>query len=486
MDSESKLKGRGLIVAFGVVLGALVIYMGVSRTATEAPSKAALENIPVPDSITFSDWTSETWEVAQSKPSLVFFFVSDEFSAWSDSTLAVLNSRYDLRAVITRRYVPIRIDRRLRPDLAERYSEGRAPFLSILLPTGEALARMDGEVDLWPEQLLEADRYWHDHREEVQDRVDAFWEEIEADTASRTPREPVDLDRAFITDAIDSYVTSIVDKVTPIDELWRPDICRFLSSTEIANSDTLNGRFNRLLALRLTESSLHGKELIGFTSPAGYAAEALVWEFANISSAMRARRLEATFEFLATIPEMTSEEAALTATLAHLINADVIDTGSGQWLGSKDGSEASLPHSDMEPRQLDGYLLDAIAWLECYLWTRPNLLQNAERLADSMWANLWNSKQHAFRDKPQRLTPVREKNVYPRAQSGRVAYLFDLLAKRTGDMRWRHRADSCLAGFAPFAAEAGASAAYYGWALLMRSQPDGHSGFPSTRQKYER
>ena len=69
--------------------------------------------------------------------------------------------------------------------------------------------------------------------------------------------------------------------------------------------------------------------------------------------------------------------------------------------------------------------------------------------------------------------------VFPRAQLGRSAVLFDRLSRLTGEKRFAARADSCLQGFAPYARSAQSACTYYAEALLWRLQLASGSHLPS-------
>ena len=238
MAKQFNTQGRILLTVSGIIAGGLIVYLGVSLTAPAGPSESVLKQIPIPEVIAYGTWSDSTWARAKSRPSLVFLFVADELSRWTDSVDAALNGSEDLRAAITRRFVPIRIDRRLRPDLAERYSEGSAPFLSVLLPTGEAIIKLDGDEDAWSKQLVEADRYWRDHREELQDRAASFWEEIDSDSSHvRAFRSPTQQDLDIIRESVRSSVDSLLAQQSANAQLWRPDIQRFLYASALAEGE---------------------------------------------------------------------------------------------------------------------------------------------------------------------------------------------------------------------------------------------------------
>jgi hypothetical protein len=474
MAAKFNTQGRILLTAAGIMAGGLIVYVGVSLTAPTGPSEKGSEQIPVPDQIQYGTWSATTWARAANRPSLVLLFVADVGSRLTDSVEAVLNGSEDLRAVISRRFVPIRIDRRMRPDLAERYAEGSAPFLSVLLPTGEALIKLAGDEGAWSKQLVEADRYWRDHIQELQDRAVSFWEDIDSDSSQvRTFRSPTLQDLDMVRESVGLFVDSLLALNSPHAHLWRPDIQRFLYTDGLGEGERSWAwqTLDRMHAHR----SRYDASMVDLLTPAALNQSLADIPDTENQDPNHARLNEAVMKRR----PMTTEELALVSRFTGGVQLDV---QLGTWVDTTQEYPHSCRHALRVASDLDGYLLDAVAVLEWFLLNdQPPTPLQAEVLADSMWGQLWDPRHMALRDKPLRPAPVREVAVYPRAQLGRVAYLFDLLSLRTGHERHRQRADSCLAGFTPYVAEAGPAAAYYGWALLMRSQPDGRSGFPTTR-----
>lgn len=374
-------------------------------------------------------------------------------------------SQQPLAATVAAQFLPVRIDRRDRPDLVERYAENQVPHLSVLLPTGEALARLSGEPDTWTEQLVETARYWHDHQPELHDRAEAFWQ-LQAELPA-----PVEAFQSSESDlrALDSAVFELVTSLlaqSPGPALWRTDLDRYLLARRSVQADSLHDALRKARTTRVSE----------LASAASLEATRAEW-LRTILELHRYSGLEfpdgqlddadtAWHEFGSAA---TAEEAALEAQLAPAFGKAELPTWPGSWLGLEPASGTSLPHRPGKS-DLDGYLVDALTWLECLLNLEdPSANSCATRLADSLWAGLWDSDRKALRDKPVAEGFLREVAVFPRAQLGRAATSFDRLAKLTGEGRFAARADSCISGFAPYASEAGAAATLYGEALLRRA-----------------
>ena len=108
----------------------------------------------------------------------------------------------------------------------------------MLLPTGEALIKLDGDEDAWSKQLVEASRYWRDHRDELQDRAASFWEEIDSDTSYvRSFRLPGPGDLNLVRESVRLFVDSLLAQDYAQANLWRPDIQRFLYASGLAEGE---------------------------------------------------------------------------------------------------------------------------------------------------------------------------------------------------------------------------------------------------------
>ena len=135
MSESSIARRRGLVVALLVLLAAVFIYWGVTKTARDArsvPRPAAGDPLHAE---LFRPWDSLSLATAQEQNRLIVLVVTDTRSRASRELLelAVRHSEWSQPGAIG-----LTVDRRLRPDLALRYANEAAPFALLLLPTGEA------------------------------------------------------------------------------------------------------------------------------------------------------------------------------------------------------------------------------------------------------------------------------------------------------------------------------------------------------------
>lgn len=459
MNSSKRSRGP-LWLVLGVALAAWLVYLGVSATSPDSePSPQSL----LASDLVFAPWNQDTWNAAATQPALIFLLVSDSISKRALDLEAWLRSD-SIRTTVAARFLPIRIDRRARPDLAERYAENQVPHLSVLLPSGEALLRLSGEPDTWTEQLVETARYWQDHQTELRDRAEDFWQHQAEDTVAPLSSSPQEQRIALVDSAVFELVDGLVkENRTPA--LWRTDLDRYLSARNSPGADSVHDQLRKARELRRSELGEAGT--LEATRAEWLRAVLELRRYGGLDISAE-HLLAAQAEWDKGGPALTAEEAALAVQLAHASGRFWPPNYSGTWLGFDSSTANSLPHVPGS-NELDGYLTDALAWLECLLELEdPQWIPTASRLADSLW-QLWDPARRALRDKPSRTGYLREVQVYPRAQLGRAATLFDRLARVSGEPRFESRADSCLSGFSPYLQTAGDAATLYGEALLRRA-----------------
>jgi hypothetical protein len=329
-----------------------------------------------------------------------------------------------------------------------------------------------GDPGGWNEQLVETARYYRDHQAELRDRAEDFWMSQVQDTLPPAVARPQASDISIIDSAVfDLVATLVAGEGGPV--LWRTDLDRYLAARKSERALSLWQALREARAQRRSELS----------SPATLAATPAQWLRTVLELHRYAALFRADSSLRAIAQEwarggdpVTAEETALGLRLALAMQQPVRPDYPGSWLGFDVTAGASLPHLARNPGRLDGYFADALAWLELLLEADDAaLLPHAVSLADSLWARLWDPVKLALRDKPLAPEGQREIRVYPRAQLGRAATLLLELARRSGDARFSHRADSCLSGFAPYVREAGAAATYYGEAVLQRAGASGEA-----------
>lgn len=98
-------------------------------------------------------WGEEAFQRAEAEDKLILM---DLTALWCHACHVMEETTYadpDIIAMLNDRFVPIRVDTDLRPDIEARYRKGGWPTTSILLPTGEILFQANS---LDPEDLSEA------------------------------------------------------------------------------------------------------------------------------------------------------------------------------------------------------------------------------------------------------------------------------------------------------------------------------------------
>ena len=465
---------RFLLTAAGILLGAYLVYLGVSISAPEDPAVLSSAAPPPADSLVFRSWSAAAFEEAQHDQHLVFLLIADSRLEESVALTERMIAQPQVRTWLIRRFVPILIDRRVRPDIAERYSEGRAPFVSVLLPTGEALTTLDGPPADWPEELAETYSYWRDHREEIQSRVEEFWLEAEARAVQpRTPRPPSEADIGLVEVAALQHVDSVLKLADPGPTIWRSDLWQFLfrkSRDRNTPGHEAGTALLRLAAARLDRWPLDPDRWVRVHGAVPLVQLTLDRVDTPDLSARRTELQHSVQNWLADHAEtLTAEAQALWRRLTDdegqepQVSYPMV-TGS-----QHDDTLCILPHTRHDPAPLCFYLTDVLSWLETMLATGRGDsadIATADPLAERAWARLWSERAQAFRDKAPAATAVREIEVFPRAQLGRMARICWRLGRHTGDDIWQQRGDSCLSAFAPYAEDAGIAACFYALALL--------------------
>lgn len=454
---------RGVIIGALVVAAAVAIYFGVRDTSGTPPDSTADDRAAAPD-ITWRRWDSASFAEARSGDRPILLVVDDSRVPGSLRARDRIAASTVLRGALTSYIVPLEVDRRLRPDIAERYAEDRTFQSLLILPTGEGLMLLDGAPDTWTEKIAEANRYWHEHKDDVMARAEAFWAKQSEALEPRPARAAQQSDLETIDHAVRALVTDSLGSGADSSVLWRPDIAAYLRarSAAVPWADTLR----RSLAAARQDHHESGARYVPIEILARLAEEDWLLARSDSDRAM-INRIRGIYANLSTqqLSVMAGEVAAV-ARLGWRLGEKVPTHYPGNWLNPGASSDRSLPHESAHAGGLDGYLTDALEWLDYLLVMGDRAaIERASALADSLWSNLWSDSTNGLRDKPLRTTPVREIDFYPRAQSGRAAALFLRLADHTQDSVWGRRADRCLDGFAPYVGDAGSAAAYYGLAL---------------------
>ena len=482
MSEAAKSKVAGPVLAGTALLAALIVYYGVSSTSgTHRAGGATLARTQATAG-TFVPWSDSVWSLASDQDQLVFLLVSDSSSEMALTLESQMLEISELQAQLKAQVLPVRISRRMRPDLAERYAQQQVPVALLLLPSGEALSVLQGECGTWPAQITQADRFRRDHRNEIAARVETFWDVPDAPippSGTETPSlesllEHVDLE-------VYSYLDSMLNAPSPTDEIWRVDIGSYLRLRTRAKSPnaskTASQQLERLVSARNAAWPDDLDKLGLRLPPAGIAQVALEpYVLAEVSPSDRVRAASVLDWMRARTAQVTAAEAAYMHRLANRLGRKLELAYPGHWLGIDRPGMGSLPHIANDPEGLDGFLTDGLAWLEYLIDSAdPARSDLAQALADSIWTHLWSEERLCFRDKPIRPTAVRELEVFPRAQLGRAAMSYLRTSSQSDPSLMRSRAERCLEAFLPYLETAGGAAAYYGCALMLKSRTNSSS-----------
>ena len=115
--------------------------------------------------IAWQEWGPEAFARAQAENKPILLSISAVWCHWCHVMDGTTYDNPEVAASIKERYVPVRVDTDLRPDINERYNQGGWPTTVFLTPAGHIL---HGATYLPPEQmqgiLAELSDYYHNNR----------------------------------------------------------------------------------------------------------------------------------------------------------------------------------------------------------------------------------------------------------------------------------------------------------------------------------
>jgi len=482
MSEPVKSRVAGPVLAGIALLAALIVYYGVSSTSGRHLPGDETEARPQATAGTFVAWSDSVWSLASDQDQLVFLLVSDSSSEAALKLESQMLEIAELQTQFKAQVLPVRISRRVRPDLAERYAQQQVPVALLLLPSGEALSVLQGECGTWPAQITQADRFRRDHRNEIAARVEKFWDVPEAEILS-SDTETLSLESLLdkVDHVVYSYADSMLNAPSPTDEIWRVDIGSYLRLRTRAKSPNASKAASQLLERLVSARNAAWPDDLDRLGqrlpPAGIAQVALEpYVLTEVNRSDKERAASVLDWMRARTAQVTAAEAAYMHRLAGVLGHKLELAYPGHWLGSDRPGMGSLPHIENDPEGLDGFLTDGLAWLEYLIDSAdPARSDMAQALADSIWTQLWSEERLCFRDKPIRPTAVRELEVFPRAQLGRAAMSYLRTSSQSDRPLMRSRAERCLEAFQPYLETAGSAAAYYGCALMLKSRTNSFS-----------
>ncbi|MDA0269444.1 MAG: thioredoxin family protein [Chloroflexi bacterium] len=165
--------------------------------------------------IRWHDWSAEAFALAQREGRPVLLFLT---AWWSDASRAADTLLADpmLSALLTDRFVSMRVDVDERPDIAVRYGDGSVPAITILTPDGEVM----GDVPVTDAPAIAAALEtmlddWHMRRDGVVQGIEAARAMRAAErAAARAQRSPGILTPAILDIAVE-HVDSRYDEGVP-------------------------------------------------------------------------------------------------------------------------------------------------------------------------------------------------------------------------------------------------------------------------------
>jgi uncharacterized protein YyaL (SSP411 family) len=142
--------------------------------------------------INWTDWGPEPLQRAEREGKLVLLAISGVWCHWCHVMDEQTYSDPQVIALINERFVPVRVDTDMRPDINARYNMGGWPTTCILNPAGEVLA---GGTYIPPEQCrrwLEAvERIYREDRDKVEARLAELSEEYDEEQELRAEFPPL-------------------------------------------------------------------------------------------------------------------------------------------------------------------------------------------------------------------------------------------------------------------------------------------------------
>jgi uncharacterized protein YyaL (SSP411 family) len=113
----------------------------LSMTATQKPA----------DGVTWQEWGTAAFDRARTEGKPVLLSISAVWCHWCHVMDRTTYGNPAVAALINARYIPVRVDNDLRPDINDRYNQGGWPTTAFLTPDGFII---HGATYLPPEQML--------------------------------------------------------------------------------------------------------------------------------------------------------------------------------------------------------------------------------------------------------------------------------------------------------------------------------------------
>ena len=124
--------------------------------------------------VAWQEWNGETFDRAQAERKPILLSIGAVWCHWCHVMDRTTYGNPEIAALINERYIPIRIDNDLRPDINDRYNQGGWPSTVFLTPAGHVIY---GGTYLPPDQMLallpQLSDYYANNRDEIHEKVRA-------------------------------------------------------------------------------------------------------------------------------------------------------------------------------------------------------------------------------------------------------------------------------------------------------------------------
>src|SRR5947209_3271027 len=124
--------------------------------------------------VEWREWGAEPFARAAAEEKPILLSISAVWCHWCHVMDQTTYADPEVAALIAERYIPIRVDTDLRPDLNDRYNQGGWPTTVFLTPSGHVLY---GGTYLPAEQMIgvlnELSDHYRANREEIEEKVRA-------------------------------------------------------------------------------------------------------------------------------------------------------------------------------------------------------------------------------------------------------------------------------------------------------------------------
>ena len=162
--------------------------------------------------IAWSQWGDDAFERAQRENKPMLLGISAVWCHWCHVMDETTYSDDEIIHLINDRFVPVRVDNDLRPDINARYNMGGWPTTAFLTPTGEVMAGMTYvPPDQMRDVLNQVSTYFKDNRESIEEKI----AELTKNRAAAASAEAAS-DDALSDQILRDVLNSAVDAYDPV------------------------------------------------------------------------------------------------------------------------------------------------------------------------------------------------------------------------------------------------------------------------------